>query len=268
MASKKQKNKKNGKESDPFDELNIIDDNLTIETEKDFFDEFEHTDLDVVPEYDSESGTIIKESQNNSQIRADDGKVVTDKIQLMTTIDEVDFNNKTEKVEKDESKDKAISKIKLPKKSSMPKPKKHVKKLSADKKTDDDTKIIDNVKVDSEGVPLLNQFDTEKIKESKLFPKITLSKISLTKIIMIVLGLIISIIGIYQAMNDVLTISDHVMYGEHASLAFGLIFMGIMIIILAFYREIMKMAGLNNISPVLEDEVSSKADKNKKTDKK
>ena len=67
---------------------------------------------------------------------------------------------------------------------------------------------------------------------------------------MIVLGLIISIVGILQAMNDVVKVSDHVMYGEHESIAFGLIFLGIIIIILAFYKELMKLVGLNNLTNV------------------
>jgi len=273
-----EKNKKSNtfteEEVDPFDELNVFDEDFTsIETEKDFFDEIEQSDLETVPQYDSESGKIIEGSEPISQQKAKVKSATADENPLMETIEKVDVNNskKSDKKSEDKkSKNKGkkfdfMSKIKLPKsKPSEPaKPKitKPVKKSKVNKTIDDDTKIIDNVKVDSEGVPLLNQFDTEKIKESSLFPKITITKVSMSKVIMIVLGVIISIIGILQAMNDVVKVSDHVMYGEHESIAFGLIFLGIIIIILAFYKEIMKLAGLNNLSTVMDDVDDSDSDK-------
>ena len=80
-------------EVDPFDELNEYDEELTIETEKDFFDELEQSDFDEVPEYDSESGTIIESSELNKQIKTKDDKVVKEKISLIETIEEVDVNN-------------------------------------------------------------------------------------------------------------------------------------------------------------------------------
>lgn len=276
MATKKQKtNKEVESEVDPFDELNEYEEDLTIETEKDFFDELEQANLENVPEYDSESGKIIEKSETDSQTPVTTNEVVKEKKSSKTVVDKVKkINESLEKTEikKSDVKDKLnIPKVSLSKpKSSMPKPNKQAKKLSSDKKIKDDTKIIDNVKVDSDGVPLLNQFDTEKIKDSSFFPTVTVSKISLSKIVMIVVGLIITIIGIYQAMNDVVRVSDHVMYGEHESLAFGLIFLGIIIIILAFYKEIMKMAGLNNLTNVMDDiESSSKPEpKEKESDKK
>ena len=67
-------------------------------------------------------------------------------------------------------------------------------------------------------------------------------------------------------MNDVVRVSDHVMYGEHESIAFGLIILGIIIIILAFYKEIMKIAGLNNITNVMDD-IDSYDDKESKRKK-
>ena len=60
------------------------------------------------------------------------------------------------------------------------------------------------------------------------------------------------------------------MYGEHESMAMGLIFLGIIIIILAFYKEIMKIAGLNNLTTVMDDIDSpskSKEDDKKSNDK-
>lgn len=278
-----EKNKKSNtfdeeKEVDPFDELNVFDEEFTsIETEKDFFDEIEQSDLETVPEYDSNSGKIIEGSDPISQASTNPKNIVNEKNSLMETIDEVDVNNVKKSVEENQdkkSKDNGkkldlVSKLKLPKSNTSekskplkPKVKKPANKSNVKKTIDDDTKIIDNVKVDSDGVPLLNQFDTEKIKESSFFPKIKISKVSLSKIIMIVLGVIISIIGVIQAMNDVVKVSDHVMYGEHESIAFGLIFLGIIIIILAFYKELMKMVGLNNLSNVM-DEVED-ADSNKK----
>ena len=257
-------------EVDPFDELNEYDEELTIETEKDFFDELEQSDLDEVPEYDSESGTIIEGSEPNKQIKTKDNKIVKEKISLMETIEEVDVNNTNSQKAKNETKSELSNKVKSKTKSSMPKPKKVSKDLKSQKTLSDDTHIIDNVKVDSDGVPLLNQFDTEKIKESSFFPKITIKKVSMYKIFMIIIGLIITLYGVYQAMNEVVKVSDHVMYGEHESMAMGLIFLGIIIIILAFYKEIMKIAGLNNLTTVMDDIDSpskSKEDDKKSNDK-
>lgn len=278
-----EKNKKSNtfdqNEVDPFDELNVFDEDFTsIETEKDFFDEIEQSDLETVPEYDSTSGKIMEGSDLASQSNSNTGNIINEKNSLMETIDEVDVNNIKNSVEdtkiktkKDENKLGFLSKLKpsksesskpsKPSKPSKSKINKPVKKSKSKKTIDDDTKIIDNVKVDSDGVPLLNQFDTEKIKESSLFPKIRISKISVSKIIMIVLGLIVALIGIFQAMNDVVRVSDHVMYGEHESIAFGLIFLGIIIIILAFYKELMNMVGLNNLSNVMDDIDDSDSEK-------
>lgn len=276
MATKKQKSIKEEEiEEDPFDELNEIEDNLTIETEKDFFDELEQSDLENVPEYDSERGKIIEGSEPISQLEtsayeedAEKSSKSADKKVKSKNVNESSLEKAD--IKKSNVKDKLnLSNVKLSKpKSSMPKPNKQAKKLSSDN-TNDDTKVIDNVKVDSEGVPLLNQFDTEKIKESSFFPKITISRMSLSKVITIVIGLIITLTGIYQAMNDVVRISDHVMYGEHGSLAFGLIFLGIIIIILAFYKEIMKMVGLNNLDTVIDDiDTSSESEPKKKKKRK
>jgi hypothetical protein len=179
--------------------------------------------------------------------------------------------NNSQKSKSKDGKLNLVKKIKLPSpKISVSKPNKNAKKLESEKTASDDTKIIDNVKVDSDGVPLLNQFDTEKIKQSNFLPKITINKISFSKIIMIVIGIIISIIGILQAMNDVVKVSDHVMYGEHESIAFGLIFLGIIIIILAFYKELMKIVGLNNLTAMddIESSSNNKSSKKKQSKKK
>ncbi|RAP45610.1 MAG: hypothetical protein BZ135_05300 [Methanosphaera sp. rholeuAM6] len=275
MATKKQKSiKEEQVNEDPFKELNEIDDDLTIETEKDFFDELEQSNLENVPEYDSKSGKIIDGSEAASQteesVEEVEDKKSSKKAKKAKSKKANESSLEKADIKKSNVKDKInLSKVKLSKpKSSMPKPNRQAKKLSSDKKNDD-TKIIDNVKVDSEGVPLLNQFDTDKIKESSFFPRITMSRISLSKVVMIVVGLIVTITGIYQAMNDVVRISDHVMYGEHGSLAYGLIFFGIIIMILAFYKEIMNMAGLNNLETVIDEESQSKPEaEDKKTEKK
>ncbi len=293
--TKDNKNSKKGKsiDYDPLEELNEIDDNFTIETEKDYFDEIEQLNFDDIPEYDSTSGKIIKESQTTSKQQSTSDKVVKEKFHLMDEIEEVDIN-KPKNSNVDSSSQKSLtkevnpqkpnkkpvkvkkfdlsSKLGLNKENKKPavRPKKQVHEFKEETTLKEDTKVIDNVKVDSDGVPLLNQFDTEKIKESNLLPKITIRKISFSKIIMIFVGIVISLIGIFQAMNDVVKVSDHVMYGEHESMAMGLIFLGIIIIILAFYKEIMKLIGLNNLSNMMDDidSPSKPKHKDKKSNKK
>lgn len=252
-------------EVDPLDELNQFDEDFTsIETEKDFFDEIEQSDLESVPVYDSESGKIIEDSAPISQVQKTQDKEIKEDIK--------DEKGNKKSKNKEKKLDLNLSKkIKIPtSNSSKPKTKKSVKKLTAEKIKKDDTKLIDNVKVDEDGVPLLNQFDTEKIKESIPTPRFTIKKFKLSKILVIVFGLIVTITGIIQAMNDVVRISDHVMYGEHGSIAFGLIFLGIIIIVLAFYKELLQMFGLNNLNNMMDDidSPSKHPKKNKKYDKK
>lgn len=284
MTEKNKKSNTINDEVDPFDELNVFDEDFTsIETEKDFFDEIEQSDLETVPEYDSTQGKIIEGSDAVSQSETQEKAEVKGK-NLMDTIDKVDVNSNKKSIkekitEKNDNKKGLFSfasRIKLPSgqktektaKASKPakrvRPKRTEAKQNTQKKAADNTKVIDNVKVDEDGVPLLNQFDTEKIKESGLFPKIIIRKVSLSKIIMIAMGVIVTITGILQAMNEVVKVSDHVMYGEHESFAFGLIFLGIIIIILAFYREIMQIIGLNNLSNVMDDGDISDSDKKSK----
>lgn len=284
MTEKNKKSNTINDEVDPFDELNVFDEDFTsIETEKDFFDEIEQSDLERVPEYDSTRGKIIEGSDAVSQSETQEKAEVKGK-NLMDTIDKVDVNSNKKSIkekitEKNDNKKGLFSfasRIKLPSgqktektaKASKPakrvRPKRTEAKQNTQKKAADNTKVIDNVKVDEDGVPLLNQFDTEKIKESGLFPKIIIRKVSLSKIIMIAMGVIVTITGILQAMNEVVKVSDHVMYGEHESFAFGLIFLGIIIIILAFYREIMQLIGLNNLSNVMDDGDISDSDKKSK----
>lgn len=235
-------------EVDPLDELNELDETFTIETEKDYFDELENVDSEKLPEYDSQKGKLLDAKKEVKQ----------PKIDLMEEIDKVAVKHAP--VESDE-----------PKKAKGEKRFKP-KRLSNKSDEKDETKRIDNVKVDEDGVPLLNQFDMDKIKD-KTVPRFTIRRISLSKLILIVVGVIITFIGIIQAMNDVVKISDHVMYGEHESIAMGLILLGVIMIVLAFYREIMHALDLNNIAASVDDTGSSmpktrKNTSNKKSKKK
>lgn len=127
-----------------------------------------------------------------------------------------------------------------------------------------DTKVVDNVKVDEDGVPLLNQFDTEKIKNTSFYHKLHLNKRNLTQIALILAGFLIIIYGIIQAFEEVAKISDNVMYGEHASLSIGIIFIGMIIIVLAFYKEIINLFGLGNMYNTMDSNNSKKDDKKHK----
>lgn len=250
--NKKSDDKKDKYEVDPLDELNKMEETYTIETEKDFFEELDNEYTEKLPEYDSKKGKIVEDTEDS---KAEDD--VIPKLDLMEEIDKVSVSNANEsKSQNKESTGKQSEKEKTVKSKTL-----------SNKKKDESTKVIDNVKVDDEGVPLLNQFDMEKIKDSSMFPKVTVRKVNLSKIIMIVIGVIIALIGVYYAINDVVKISDHVMYGEHESLAIGLIFLGFIFIILAFYKEIMKAFGLSNISSSL-DEGESSMPKSRKTNEK
>lgn len=122
------------------------------------------------------------------------------------------------------------------------------------------THIINEVKVDEDGVPLLNQFDSEKIKNLKIFKK---ANYKLWKTISIIIGFILICYGTYQAFNDSVKISDSVMYGEHETIAIAFIAIGILIILLSFYTKIMNYFGFNHSYEIHEsktddDEVDDK----------
>lgn len=279
--TEKNKNSKNKEmpETDPFDELNELDDNFTsIETEKDYFNDLERKDVEELPDYDSESGEIIhKEAEKEAPV----AEAQEEKVPFMDQIDNVAVSNpnslskpvilhKPKSLEDNSDKKvKKVQKLKNDKnKSSMPKPKKVVKSLESQQKSKkDDTKVIDNVKVDEDGVPLLNQFDTEKIKESRFLPKIRVKKFNLSKIIMILVGIIFIIVGLIEANMEIIRISDSVMYGEHASMSMLLIFVGVILIVLSFYKELMKLAGLNNLNYMDDTETNYKHRNNKKDKK-
>lgn len=244
-------------DSDPLDELNQINDKSqiveTIETEKDPLEILEQQDAEDIPEYNSELGSIVEEdnstenkkTENENSLSSEEADKKDIHVSLMDVIDEVDINNKKSEDSSVSTKENTKSKPKLSKKSS--------KKESQE----DTTKVIDDVKVDEDGVPLLNQFDSNAFKG--VFHKIHVSKQHVTKIAMIVVGAIITLIGVLQAINDVVKISDNVMYGEHEAVAMGLIFIGVIIIIFAFYKEILEFSGLNNLSNNL-DSTNSDSD--------
>ena len=111
------------------------------------------------------------------------------------------------------------------------------------------TKIIDDVKVDENGVPLLNQFNTDRIKKKvSVSGNFKFNKNSLLQTAICVLGVIIFLIGVIQSFTEVITVSDHVINGEHESFAMGLILLGILIMVLAFYNKIISFLGLNEIA--------------------
>lgn len=239
---------------DPLDELNEISDKSqiveTIETEKDPLEVLEQQDAEDIPEYNSELGSIVEEDSNpeNKETEKSLSSEETDKdvqVPLMDVIDEVDINNKKSEDSKLSAKENTAPKPKLSKKSSKT------------ESEEDTTKVIDDVKVDEDGVPLLNQFDSGAFKG--VFHKVHVSKQHVTKIAMIVVGAIITLIGVLQAINDVVKISDNVMYGEHETVAMGLIFIGVIIIIFAFYKELLEFSGLNNLSNNL-DSTNSDSD--------
>ena len=57
------------------------------------------------------------------------------------------------------------------------------------------------------------------------------------------------------------------MYGEHASMSMLLIFVGVILIVLSFYKELMKLAGLNNLNYMDDTETNYKHRNNKKDKK-
>ena len=162
--SKNPKDKKD-ENIDPLNDLNIIEEKVTIETEKDALDLLGVDGVESIPEYDSESGSIIKsDSTKNSEkieneVESEKDKESEENV-LINKINQLDVSNNKNKEEKVET---TISDIT----TKAVKTTKKLNKSNPDENADKaETKIIDNVKVDENGVPLLNQFDTEPIKEN------------------------------------------------------------------------------------------------------
>ena len=331
-----EKNKANNrKKRDPLRQLNVIEDNVPlIETEKDPLEIMEQNNSENIPEYDSESGSIIKteakdydESEdligeviepkeedvedsplfkviNDAVINQDDEVIEnqagikekaeeiikeleaepksTDKTPVDNTnsdsmdeapvddttldsIDEVPVDDITsdsiDEVPVDDITSDSIDEIldETPLVESTENIKPQESKITTSKLEDsnDDNKskthMIDEVKVDENGVPLLNQFDSEKI--NKLRGVFKTSKHNISKITSIVIGLVLMIYGTYQAFNDSVKISDSVMYGEHETIAIAFIAIGILIILLSFYTEIMRYLGFNQSEEIHESSI-------------
>ncbi|WP_143741297.1 hypothetical protein [Methanosphaera sp. WGK6] len=239
---------------DPLDELNTIVDieeegtNTIeiIESEKDPLDILEQHNIENIPEYDSELGSIIEtpdidESEIESVEDSENNYLIEPTTKIEKIIEEVDINNKDNLKE---NKSKEVSQ-----KNSSQDIKQETKKIvEVENKTlskeKDSTKIIDNVKVDEDGVPLLNQFNGDKLKNLTFLSRFNFD---MKKVIMMIIGTIIVIIGVIQILDDVIKLSDNVVYGEQKSMAIGLILFGIVVILLAFYKELLKLLGMDNI---------------------
>ncbi|MCD7781264.1 MAG: hypothetical protein LUG89_00980, partial [Methanosphaera sp.] len=271
------------KEEDPLNELNELEDNFTpIETDKDPLNEIDYSDAGDIPEYDSDLGEIIDSKSQTTPDMEVPEKDDSEKT-LLEVIDEVDINNvekvakrkstKSVKTDNDTNQDsvKTVESNEANSESSdNNKPK--VKPKSRDKTDSKDdkksVKKIDNVKVDEDGVPLFNQFNSERIRQSNLFKKLRPSKSNIIKIIQLVVGIIITLIGISQALNEVLRLSDNVVYGEHQSIALGLILLGILIILSAFYKQIINYIGLDDLENIVSDDDETTMPKPKSKNKK
>lgn len=230
------KNKKQTRiKKDPLAELNEIVTEVPIEIESkiDPLDILEKKNQNNIPTYDNKSHTII----NNKYCDIPE--------ELTTIKSEEDISNSPlfkvidEVAVTDEPVDESEEILeKLQSKTEIKEDKKE--KASLKKEKPKNTHVIDEVKVDDEGIPLLNQFNTDKLRELNIFKK---SKHNIRRIIAIVVGICMMVYGFIQALNDTVKISDSVMYGEHETMAIMLIALGILIILLSFYKEIMKYVG-------------------------
>ena len=321
----------NRRKRDPLRQLEVIEDNVPlIETEKDPLDVMEQNNSENIPEYDSESGSIIKteakdydESEdlieeviepkeedvedsplfkainevvinqeeinddeivkNQAEIKEEAEEIIKELEAKPKTADKTPVDNMTsdstdetlnETLVDDmtsdstdgtlnetsvdditsDSIDEILDETPLVESTENIKPQESKITTSKLKDSSDNKKskthMIDEVKVDENGVPLLNQFDSEKI--NKLRGVFKSSKHNISKITSIVIGLVLMVYGTYQAFNDSVKISDSVMYGEHETMAIAFIAMGILIILLSFYTEIMHYLGLNQSEEIHE----------------
>lgn len=264
-----------GKKSvdDPLDELNELDDKVpTIEPENDIFEELEIRDAESIPEYNRDSSSIIKHDAIEAMIDEKEKTVEATKKAQAAKKQESEINqmkeviNELESSSTDNKESNLKSDVKDVKSTKSSKTVDETKAVKEDKTSDNKTKRlapkpkvkpnrknsskvkkIDDVKVDEDGVPLLNQFDTDKIKENSFYNKLHLSKRNVTQIIMVIVGFIILIYGVLQSFNDMVKISDNVLYGEQASMAIAIMFLGILIIVLSFYKEILTLLGIGGL---------------------
>ncbi|MDO5826336.1 MAG: hypothetical protein Q4Q22_08135, partial [Methanosphaera sp.] len=196
--------------------------------------------------------------------KADEIAQKSEELSILSTDNKRDTKKENINLSKTESDTSKSSDELVISKDTKKAPKIRVKPKLSHKNKKSNTKVVDNVKVDEDGVPLLNQFDTDKIKNVSFYPKLQLNKRTLTQISLILIGFLIIIYGIIQASEEVIKISDNVMYGEHASLSIGIIFLGILIIILAFYKEIINLFGLGNMYNTADSNILDEDDKNDK----
>ena len=324
----------NRRKRDPLRQLEVIEDNVPlIETEKDPLEIMEQNNSENIPEYDSESGSIIKteakdydESEdlieeviepkeedvedsplfkainevvinqeeinddeivkNQAEIKEEAEEIIkeleakpktadktpvddmtsdsTDETLNETLVDDMTSDSIDETLNEtsvdditSDSIDEILDETPLVESTENIKPQESKITTSKLKDSSDNKKskthMIDEVKVDENGVPLLNQFDSEKI--NKLRGVFKSSKHNISKITSIVIGLVLMVYGTYQAFNDSVKISDSVMYGEHETMAIAFIAMGILIILLSFYTEIMRYLGLNQSEEIHESSI-------------
>ena len=307
----------NRRKRDPLRQLEVIEDNVPlIETEKDPLEIMEQNNSENIPEYDSESGSIIKTEAKDydesedlieeviepkeedvedsplfkainevviNQEEINDDEIVKNQAEIKeeaeeiikeleakpktadkTPVDDMTSDSTDETLNEtpvdditSDSIDEILDETPLIESTENIKPQESKITTSKLKDSSDNKKskthMIDEVKVDENGVPLLNQFDSEKI--NKLRGVFKSSKHNISKITSIVIGLVLMVYGTYQAFNDSVKISDSVMYGEHETMAIAFIAMGILIILLSFYTEIMRYLGLNQSEEIHESSI-------------
>ena len=307
----------NRRKRDPLRQLEVIEDNVPlIETEKDPLEIMEQNNSENIPEYDSESGSIIKTEAKDydesedlieeviepkeedvedsplfkainevviNQEEINDDEIVKNQAEIKeeaeeiikeleakpktadkTPVDDMTSDSTDETLNEtpvdditSDSIDEILDETPLVESTENIKPQESKITTSKLKDSSDNKKskthMIDEVKVDENGVPLLNQFDSEKI--NKLRGVFKSSKHNISKITSIVIGLVLMVYGTYQAFNDSVKISDSVMYGEHETMAIAFIAMGILIILLSFYTEIMRYLGLNQSEEIHESSI-------------
>lgn len=279
------------RENDVFEELEIRDAESIPEYNSES-GSFIKTD-EGLEKYVNEDKSDLTDNKDNTSSESQQSE---NKVQIMDVIEEVDVNNpnnndkidtkrivhesikssmeseriakksealtqKTEKLSK--INDKLTDEVKDNVKQSENKKSKKIR-VKPKRFNKSKTNVVDNVKVDEDGVPLLNQFDKKMITNNSLYHKFSISKKNLSQIVLILVGFIIIIFGIIQANQEVMKISDSVMYGEHASMSILIIFIGVLVIILAFYKELINLLGLGSMYNTLDSDEFENMKKNNK----
>lgn len=249
------------------DDSNSNSDGLSEDKSKDamkIMDVIDEVDINNPDNEDKLDTKRVEQEAIKANQKADEIAQKSEELSKLSNDNKHDTNNENINISKTESDSAKSSDELVISKDTKKAPKIRVKPKLSHKNKKSNTKVVDNVKVDEDGVPLLNQFDTDKIKNVSFYPKLQLNKRTLTQISLILIGFLIIIYGIIQASEEVIKISDNVMYGEHASLSIGIIFVGILIIILAFYKEIINLFGLGNMYNTADSNISDEDDKKSK----